>query len=391
MNIFFKKDSFFATLFVFIIIGLLYFNTVNTHIINPLKVALTDFSFNDLAFSEAHLNNNKDERIVIIDIDTIGRSSIAKLINHLAVYEPKVIGLDILFSKKEGIASVELASVIKSTKQVVLSERLEYTEESKDLSVIKSQFSDSEHHSGYVNFRVEESGVIRYYPPFIYHGKDIYESFTTALIKTVDTTAYKKIISRNKTNEWINYKRVDSNYYVFSYQDILNDRIDSSFIKDKIVLLGLVSSNPNNIEDKHFTPLNSKLFGRSKPDMNGVIIHANIISMILDNDYIVRVPGWVMLILGLFITWIYMSFLIRFYIHKHLWFHVAAKFMELLLGILLVYLAIIILRFFSVSIDFTSVLVAIIISVDVLYFYEGLRNWLEKKFSIDSIFNKKQH
>lgn len=390
MNYFFKKDSFFATLFVFTILGLLYFNPFNTHIFNPLKVSLTDFSFNDLAFSQAHLSNSKDERIVIINIDTIGRKTIGQVIKHLADYKPKVIGLDILLPHKLDNANAELETIIKSVPQIVLSRKI-IVDEDNHLSLTDNQFSDSLHRSGYVNFRVGENGVIRYYPHIIRDGSNVYESFSTSVIKVADSAAYKKIVSRNNTNEWINYKRTSENYYIFNYDDILADKIDSSFLKDKIILIGLVSKDQNNIEDKHFTPLNSKLFGKSLPDMNGVVIQANIISMILDNDYILRIPFGVMFLFGLILTWLYMSFLLKYYIHKHIWFHLAAKLMELVLSILLIYFSILILRYFSISIDFTFVLIAIILSVDILYFYEDLRNWLEQKFSIVSIFNKKTH
>jgi CHASE2 domain-containing sensor protein len=38
--------------------------------------------------------------------------------------------------------------------------------------------------------------------------------------------------------------------------------------------------------DIFFTPLNKKIIGRSLPDMYGVVVHANIIKMILDKEFI---------------------------------------------------------------------------------------------------------
>ena len=38
--------------------------------------------------------------------------------------------------------------------------------------------------------------------------------------------------------------------------------------------------------DKFFTPLNSKYVGKAFQDMYGVVVHANVISMILHQDYI---------------------------------------------------------------------------------------------------------
>lgn len=48
------------------------------------------------------------------------------------------------------------------------------------------------------------------------------------------------------------------------------------------------------MKDRYYTPLNERSSGRSIPDMFGVIIHANIISMLLDEDYIDDVPEWLL-------------------------------------------------------------------------------------------------
>jgi CHASE2 domain-containing sensor protein len=45
-------------------------------------------------------------------------------------------------------------------------------------------------------------------------------------------------------------------------------------------------------EDKFYTPLNKKLAGKSNPDMFGVVVHANIISMILREDYVEQMATW---------------------------------------------------------------------------------------------------
>ena len=69
-------------------------------------------------------------------------------------------------------------------------------------------------------------------------------------------------------------------------------KADLSFIKDKIVLLGFMGINLNDktFEDIFFTPLNERYAGKSFPDMYGVVIQANIISMILNKKYINTMP-----------------------------------------------------------------------------------------------------
>lgn len=391
MKYLFKKESVFVTVAIFIVIGIIIYNPLNKYIFDPLKISLTDFSFNDLAFSEAHLKHNMDDRIVILNIDTAGRKSIVKLIENIEAYHPKIVGLDILLPPKQVNGSDELGNVIKNHPDIILCQTIQYNKAQKVYSLSGNEFVNKNNHSGYVNFIGEENGVIRYYPPFLKDDVNNYESFTSLITKYSDLNAYQRLLERDKEVEWINYQRTDSAYYIININDLFANRVDTSFIKGKIVLIGFVSDNPNNIDDKHFTPLNPKVFGRSMPDMNGVIIHANILSMILDDEYITRVPAWIMILFALIITWLHVAFLIKYYIHKHLWFHLASKIVELIIDILILYCSILLLRYINIDADFTLVLISVLIAVDVLYFYEALAIWLAKKFSVNSVFNQTNH
>lgn len=82
-------------------------------------------------------------------------------------------------------------------------------------------------------------------------------------------------------------------------------------IKDKIVLMGIVPlidiSDPKSLanityEDTYYTPLNPNYVGRSYPDMYGLMIHANVIAMMLDENYINESPLWLSVTLGIVCT-----------------------------------------------------------------------------------------
>ena len=59
-------------------------------------------------------------------------------------------------------------------------------------------------------------------------------------------------------------------------------------VEGKIVLFGYLGDRLGapQWEDKFFTPLNESIAGRANPDMYGPVIHANIASMVLNDDYI---------------------------------------------------------------------------------------------------------
>jgi len=54
------------------------------------------------------------------------------------------------------------------------------------------------------------------------------------------------------------------------------------------VLMGFLGNDLKDTswDDKFFTPLNKNYAGKTRPDMYGVVVHANAISMILNEDYI---------------------------------------------------------------------------------------------------------
>ena len=63
--------------------------------------------------------------------------------------------------------------------------------------------------------------------------------------------------------------------------------------------------------------------------MNGTVVHANIISMMLENNYIKKLPSWVNWLVAILICWLHMSFFIRYYLENHIWFHLVAKIAQL--------------------------------------------------------------
>jgi CHASE2 domain-containing sensor protein len=407
MRYLFKKDTFLATLSIFLVIAILLHNPLNPHLFNPLKISLTDFALTDLAFSASHLKSTVDDRIVIVNIDTAGRQTIASLLNSLEAYHPRVIGLDLLLPARASPGNEDLEEAIRRSTCIVLSQAIQYRPATKDYVLSGNEFvhdgsgmqprspgsgrqgNSGNLRSGFVNFVSEQGSVVRYFPPFLRDDRAEYESFAAAIANAYDSAAYQRLAHRDKEVEWINYQRPDSGYYTIRFSDFLQNRVDSGFVRDKIVLVGYIGKNPGDVEDKHFTPLNPKILGRSLPDMNGIIIHANILTMILDGVYIARAPGWLTILIAVILTWLHVAFLIRYYIHRHFWFHLAVKMAELVVSILVFYISILLLRYLDVNIDFTLTLIAIILAVDVFYFYEALSHWLSRRFGFPSVFNQK--
>ncbi len=387
----FKRDTILATIMVFVVMGMLALIPINTHVLDPIKLALQDFDYNDMAYSQFNKNSHTavDTGIVIINIGEADRTEIAAIIEKAAAENPIVTGVDVLFNEpKEAQVDSILQQLFSSSNKIVLAYNLVAEKESLETTGFLYEQSREK---GYANFVGEEGGSIRHTAPFIKGEKELYFSFAAAITQTAYPEAYEKLKSRDKLTEQINYTRVPEKYLVIEGKDFLQNTESTMLLTNKVVLLGYVSNNPNNIEDKHFTPFNKKSVGKTIPDMEGIFIHANIISMMRDGDYIKKSPVWINWFIASLLCWLHMSLFIRYFIDKHLWFHLVAKMAQLFSAVLFVYLGLLFYYKWDLKINLTPTFVAIILAVDVLYFYEAIIKWLHKRLGIYSIFINTHH
>jgi len=396
----YERDTIFSLITVFLFILLVKFIPLNLHFADPMKLAMKDFDFNDVAYAKLGKSEEAklDSRIVVVNIGHLDREEIAYLIEKTASMNPKVIGLDSYFEgPRDPHKDSVLSSIFKKTKNLVVVSRIdnEHLHHTHEFELLPDYFDSSTHYRGYANVIGEEIGTIRMYSPFEKIEHEEYPSFTSAIIKLYDEKAYKRLEKRNNEVEMINYTRHNTpekkQYVVVEPEDLMSDAIDPSLFKDKIVLLAYVSENPFDIEDKKFTPMNEEVAGKTKPDMNGIFVHANILSMVLDNNYIRKLPEWVGWLAAILIGWLHMSLFIRYYLESHIWFHLVAKIAQIISAFFFVYLGMLLFNKFRIKLDMELTLVVIILAVDIIYFYEAFAVWMHKKFKFATVFTHLHH
>ena len=386
----YERDTLFATIAVFVFLILLGLIPINFYVLNPMKTALKDFDFNDITYSKLEKGkyDSTDRRIVIINTGHLDRAEIGFLIEKINTYQPKVIGLDVYFEgeREPGKDSI-LREAFKKAKNLV-GVSVGYWQKDS-FKVVPNNFDDVIEKRGYANLIGEEIGTIRFYSPFEKLNGQKYPQITTAIVKEYNPEAYEKLVKKDKKEMVINYtKRVDK-YQVLEFDDVMTDNFDTTGqikIKDRIVLLGYVNKDPNNVEDKKFTPMNKQSVGKAIPDMNGVFVQANIITMVLDGNYIKKMPKWVAWLVAIVIGWIHMSLFIRYYLESHIWFHLVAKLAQVFSAIFFAYVGIFIFDKFDVKLDMKYTLYVIALAVDVIYFYEAFVGWLHRKYKYQTIF-----
>ncbi|MBI5371484.1 MAG: CHASE2 domain-containing protein [Sphingobacteriales bacterium] len=386
----YKRDTLFSTVWVFVFIIVLGSIPVNFYFLNPLKLALKDFDFHDMAHAKLHVYEDRfDRRITIVNIGMADREQLAALIDKTAEMKPRVMGLDVLLEgPKDPYKDSVLAATVSRCANLVLASRLEWKDEKDPYK--ENFFRTPGTGEGYANMLAEDIATVRLWAPFFENEKDShakpYKSFASSILEKYDSTAFKRLVKRNKETETINYSRRQDRYYQLEGESILAGLENDSLIRDRIILFGYIGADESDILDKKFTPMNKKYYGKSIPDMNGVAVHANMLSMALDNHFIRKMPGWFNWLLAILIGWIHMAIFIKYYIDHHIWFHLVAKIAQLLSAIFFVYLDIWLYEKYRVKLDMKMTLIVIVMAVDVIYFYEAWATWMHRRFKYRTVF-----
>jgi len=340
-------------------------------------------------------NTKIDKRITIVNIGHADREGIAMMIDKAASYKPKVMALDVLFyTEKDPAQDSMLSATFKRNKNLVAAQQLIPTGPDGDTINTTGNYIKGASQYAYVNFFTDQLASVRTYEPFERdHKKILYKSFTSEIINLYDSTAYKELRKKGNSKTLINYSRHQKQYNVVEWENLMQDQVDSSLFKDKIVLFGFIATaeEPDLISDKFFTPMNSRWYGKSIPDMHGIVVHANIISMALDDDYIKKLPSWANVLIAVLVCWLHMSFFVRYYLESHIWFHLVAKIAQVLSAIFFVWLGIYLFDQYRLKVDLKMSLIVIVLAVDVIYFYEAWAVWMHKKYHYKTVFKPHHH
>jgi CHASE2 domain-containing sensor protein len=307
---------------------------------DPISQALGEFDLTDYAFSNLRPDPSVDERIVLVNIGHIPRGAIAQQIAIINKYKPRVIGIDSFFNCEGGLmdtvncpqlldtlSNLMLMDAVKEAGNVVLvTKLLQKTATANDPNKIdfydSIEYSDPSPytHNAYANFITdadyqEDVKLCRIFNPRLLVNNKYENAFAVEMARMYDSTKTAKLFARDKEEEIVNYrgnveltdvklkslqgKDIGTTnfrlmFYALDIDQLMNEDFAPELLKDKIVIMGYLGNYFGDPawEDKYFTPLNKKVAGRANPDMFGVVVHANIVAMILNEDYVDTLPDW---------------------------------------------------------------------------------------------------
>ena len=403
----FWLDCVIATAFVFLamwgIFGITQLRVFNAF--DSIGTALSDLELTDYVFNGLRDDPNADENIVVVNIGSLSRAEIARQVKIISRYKPKVIGIDSFFdcwtglrdtincpALKDTLGNLMLANAIEEAGNVILVSSVQQRDSALNSSTYDSvrrsdsMFLSAAYRDGFANLETDaayqdDAKTCRKFNPKININGDYNYAFSVELARAFDSLKTEKFLQRDIYSEVINYRgnvfdihgmtNYPQMFYALDVDQVMNEEFVSEVIKDKIVIMGYLGERMDLMswEDKFYTPLNKKLAGKSNPDMFGVVVHANIISMILNEDFVEQMAGWQEVMMAIILCLLNVALFSLINTNMPLWYDGITKLLQLIQLIVYSALMVLIFHWFTFKLSITLTLAAVALVGDVFEVY----------------------
>ena len=248
------------------------------------------------------MRNNRDlekycDKVVICDISGVGtRDSIVSILGTLQSYAPAAIGCDIIFpqtSLNDPAADTALANAVASFPAMVMAARPVY-DATGNIMHVEESFFESKY-----------KGDVTVYPD----GKF---NFTSNGLPYI---SFPCMLAQVAKGDEIDYpkRKFSINYASRFIKAMPIDELRKEDVEGKVVLMG----DKNDLRD--YIDLKFVLFDRNYNQQGttvnrvaGILLHAYATAAILEEDWVIIIPGWISLLIG-FIAAFSLSILTRYW------------------------------------------------------------------------------
>ncbi len=392
----FWLDVILGTLFIFGLMGV--FDSMTAFkvfdVFDPIGQAFDDMEFTDIVFSQLRDDPVGDDRVVLVNLSNLQRGEIGMMLQIISQYNPAVIGIDSFFytPKEDTLGDMMLLEGLASVPHLILASKLlpHPVDPTQDTIAYSWEvFNEFAERNAFVNLitdaEVQEDLKMcrEFYPKFDIQGEQ-QVAFAVQMASYYDSAAAASFLARGNEVEVINYKgnvldygatKFGNKYYALDVADVFEENFTPDMITGKVVMfcyLGKYLGDRESLEDKFFTPLNKKYIGRAFPDMYGGVVHANIISMILDEDYINYMSDNAGIVFAVILCFLNVALFSWVYKRLPKWYDGITKLFQLLEIGVLVFGVIYVMEFYSFKLSIGIALGAVGLAGDSLEVYYGV-------------------
>ena len=393
----FWLDVILGTVFIFGLMGL--FNSVTAFkifdIFDPIGTAFGDMELTDIVFSQLRDDPVADDRVVLVNLSNLSRGEIGMMLQIIAKYNPACIGIDSFFyspHEDDPEGDMMLMAGLESVDNLILAEKLlpDPEDPSNDTIAFSWEvFNSFASENAFVNLITdaevqEDLKMCREFSPKYDLKGDQRVAFAVAMAAQYDSAAAAEFLARDNEVEIINYRgnvldygatKFGNKYYALDVPDVFDENFTPDIIEGKVVMfcyLGRWLGDRESFEDKFYTPLNETYIGRAFPDMYGGVVHANIISMILNRDYIDDMSDNAGYVFAIILCFLNVALFSLIYKKIPKWYDGITKLFQLLEIGVLSYGVIYILELYSFKAEIGVAMAAVALAGDSLEVYYGV-------------------
>ncbi|MFT7030032.1 MAG: CHASE2 domain-containing sensor protein [Marinoscillum sp.] len=392
----FWLDVILGTLFIFGLMGAFASMTAFKvfDVFDPIGQAFDDMEFTDIVFSQLRDDPVGDDRVVLVNLSNLQRGEIGMMLQIISQHNPAVIGIDSFFytPKEDTLGDMMLLEGLASVPHLILASKLlpHPVDPTQDTIIYSWEvFNEFAERNAFVNLitDAEEQEDLKmcraFYPKFDIQGEQ-QVAFAVQMASFYDSAAAANFLARDNEVEVINYKgnvldygatKFGNKYYALDVADVFEENFTPDMITGKVVMfcyLGKYLGDRESLEDKFFTPLNQKYIGRAFPDMYGGVVHANIISMILDEDYINYMSDDAGIVFAVILCFLNVALFSWIYKRLPKWYDGITKLFQLMEIGVLVFGVIYVMEFYSFKLSIGIALGAVGLAGDSLEVYYGV-------------------
>lgn len=362
-------------------------------IFDPIGDVFEDMESTDIVFSQFKTDPVAEEDLVIVNIGDLPRSGIADMVNIINSAEPRVIGMDILFRspKPDTLGDLKLANAFSNVENLVMYSKLinnDDDDEFDDLLVSYPPLFDYGV-TAFTNFisgaaDQDDLKMCRHFAvKEEVNGKEEL-AFAVKLAQFMDPEKVDRFLARGKNVEIINYRgsifdhgatESPIAYFALDWDQVLNFEFAPEIIKDKAVIfcyLGSYLGDRKTNDDVYFTPLNKNYVGKTHADMFGGVVHANVFSMIMSEEYIDEMSEGMSYFMALIM--LYLNIVLFTVIYKVMpkWYDGLSKLIQLIEAFTIFTIGLLVFLYFNYKMDVTLTIVAVLIVGDALEVFFGV-------------------
>ncbi|MBO6026001.1 MAG: CHASE2 domain-containing protein [Bacteroidaceae bacterium] len=292
MNFFRKFRYLVIALFAFLVVGFYAMVTFNLSFMGPIQRALKNFSMADIYTQILQSTGAPDTSrvITIVDMtDLMARSDLAQALEEIMAFEPKAVGVDIVFEGlKEDTASDRwLVDIAKTYDNIVWQAKL-----------LDYQAEEQTYKDKVQSFFIEEAQPKE---GFANMPRDLYEGLkrTVALGESLNGktyTSFSLLVANTYAGTEVaktQLKDININYRPTEFRTIHAFEVmeHPELIQDHIVLFGAMKDE----HDMHYTTLGK---------IPGVEVLAYAVQTLINKNSIKELPTWLTWLISIFIVMI---------------------------------------------------------------------------------------